>query len=199
MTEEELEIQIREEKDEEAKKAYTEMLQSCEDEPVDYLWFIPWKIILQENEKAIGNAAFKGPQNKGIVEISFSILPSLQKQGYMTEALSALVDWAFKQRDVYGITAETAPGNKASQRVLERNGFVMYANGQDGPRYKILKRRFFKTPIIAGVLLVAGILLGYFIPEFNLLLSIGIFTGVGAIFGIIVDVAAENRRKRTIG
>ncbi len=199
MTEEELEIQIREEKDEEAKKAYKDMLEKCENEPVDYLWFVPWKIILQENQKAIGDAAFKGPQNKGMVEIKFSILPSLQRQGYMTEALAVLVDWAFKQKDVYSVAAETAPGNKPSQKVLENNGFSMYANGQEGPRYKIIKRNFFKTPVFLSAFVIIGVVLGLLIKNFNLLVLIGIFAGVGLILGAAMDIAALNRRKRIIG
>ena len=199
MTEEELEIQIREEKDETAKKAYSDMLENCEKEPLDYLWFVPWKIILQENQKAIGDVAFKGPQNKGMVEIGFSILPSLQRQGYMTEALGALIDWAFRQKDVYSVAAETAPGNKPSQKVLENNGFNMYANGQEGPRYKIVKRTLFKTPISVCVFIILGVVAGFIFRNFNLFALIGIFAGVGAILGIAVDVAAENRRKRIIG
>lgn len=199
MTEEELEIQIREEKDETAKKAYSDMLENCEKEPLDYLWFVPWKIILQENQKAIGDVAFKGPQKKGMVEIGFSILPSLQRQGYMTEALGALIDWAFRQKDVYSVAAETAPGNKPSQKVLENNGFNMYANGQEGPRYKIVKRTLFKTPISVCVFIILGVVAGFIFRNFNLFALIGIFAGVGAILGIAVDVAAENRRKRIIG
>ncbi len=199
MTEEELDIQIREEKDEEAKKAYSDKLQKCEDEPEDYLWFVPWKIILQENDKAIGNAAFKGPENKGFVEIEFSILSSLQKNGYMTEALRALVNWAFQQKDIYAITAETAPGNKACQKVLEKNGFTMFANGQVGPRYKIEKKRFFKTPVLAGVLLLVGIAAGILIDRLAIHIAIAVFVGIGVLLGVVSDVAAESRRKRITG
>ncbi len=199
MTEEELEIQIREEKDENAKKAYSDMLQKCEEEPEDFLWFVPWKIILQENKKAIGDAAFKGPQKKGMVEIGFSILPSLQRQGYMTEALGALVKWAFKQKDVLSVGAETAPGNKPSQKVLEYNGFTMYANGQDGPRYKIIKNRFFLSPFIFAGFVIAGILAGIFVKSVSPYVSVGVFAALGLSLGIVVDITAENRRKRILG
>ena len=199
MTEEELDIQVREEKDEEAKKAYSDRLENCEDEPEDFLWFVPWKIILQEDGKAIGNVAFDGPQTNGMVEVSFSILPSLQKQGYMTEALGAVVGWAFRQKDVYEITAETPPGNRPSQKVLENNGFAMFANGQGGPRYKLVKQRFIKTPVFIGVLLLAGVAAGLLIKPFNTYLTMGIFAGVGAVLGVFVDITAENRRKRIIG
>ena len=199
MTEEELRIQVQEEKDEKAKKAYSEMLAGCENEPEDFLWFAPWKIILQENQKAIGDVSFKGPEKKGAVEINFNILPSLQKQGYMTEALGAFVDWAFKQRDVYSVIAETAPGNKPAQTVLENNGFVMFANGQDGPRYKIEKRRFFWTPVIVGVLLIEGLILSFLVKGLGPFAWMGIFAGIGLIIGLLVDITGENRRKRIVG
>ena len=199
MTAEELDIQAREEKDEEAKKAFAEMLENCDNEPEDFIWYVPWKIILIENGKAIGDVFFKGPQNKGAVKIGFSILQGLQKQGYMTEALEILVKWAFRQKDVYTVIAETAPGNKASQKVLEKNGFTMYSNGQDGPIYKIVKKRFFLTPVLACLFLIIGIVLGFVVDGVNIFVSIGTWTVLGVVLGIVIDFETENKRKRILG
>jgi len=38
--------------------------------------------------------------------------------GYMTEAVRAMVDWAFQQPNVLSVTAETENNGIASQRVL---------------------------------------------------------------------------------
>ena len=54
----------------------------------------------------------------------------------MTEAVSAMVHWASQQPGVLSIEAETEPDNIASQRVLEKTGFVPKGVfGAEGPRY----------------------------------------------------------------
>lgn len=42
---------------------------------------------------------------------------------------------AFGQKDVVFVEAETDPDNKASQRVLEKCGFVPDGTGVEGPRF----------------------------------------------------------------
>lgn len=63
------------------------------------------------------------PQD-GAVDIGYGIAPSRQRRGIATRAIGAIVDWARAAPHVTAITAETLPGNRASQRVLEANGFV---------------------------------------------------------------------------
>jgi [ribosomal protein S5]-alanine N-acetyltransferase len=54
----------------------------------------------------------------------------------MTEAVSAAVRWASKQPEVLSIEAETEPDHIASQRVLEKAGFIPSGViGAEGPRY----------------------------------------------------------------
>ena len=56
--------------------------------------------------------------------------------GYMTEAVIAMTRWASEQVDVKYVEAETELDNRASQRVLEKAGFVLNGNiGVEGPRY----------------------------------------------------------------
>lgn len=45
-------------------------------------------------------------------------------QGYATEAVSAMLDWAFATLDLNRVQAETDTRNAASARVLEKLGFV---------------------------------------------------------------------------
>lgn len=42
---------------------------------------------------------------------------------------------ALWQKDVVLVEAETAPDNKASQRVLEKRGFVPDGTGVEGPHF----------------------------------------------------------------
>lgn len=74
---------------------------------------------------AVGVCGFKGlPASDGTVEIGYSVLPEHQRKGYASEAVAALVEWAFADESVQRVIAETFPDLEASVRVLERNGFV---------------------------------------------------------------------------
>ena len=54
----------------------------------------------------------------------------------MTEAVTAAVKWARMQPGVKTVEAETDPDNKASQRVLEKAGFMPNGvMGKEGPRF----------------------------------------------------------------
>jgi RimJ/RimL family protein N-acetyltransferase len=73
---------------------------------------------------AIGSAGFKGPPDStGTVEIAYGIAPTLEGQGYATEAAAALVAYAFDTPRVEVVRAHTLPTANASTRVLAKCGF----------------------------------------------------------------------------
>jgi len=65
-----------------------------------------------------------GADERGAVEIGYGFNASFEGRGYATEAVGALVRSLLNLPEVRTLTAETAAGNFASQRVLEKNGFV---------------------------------------------------------------------------
>jgi RimJ/RimL family protein N-acetyltransferase len=70
-----------------------------------------------------GLVGFKGyPNNQGEVEIGYGIDGNFQNRGYTTEAVRALIVWAFARDNCRAVVAETHPANIASQRVLEKAG-----------------------------------------------------------------------------
>ena len=94
-----------------------------------------WMIELKDGTH-IGELCFKGLSEDGTAEIGYGIAEDYQGCGYATEAVSALVDWAFKQTGVMGITAETEESNIASQRVLAKAGFIPTGEtGEEGPLF----------------------------------------------------------------
>lgn len=56
-------------------------------------------------------------------DIGFAFEPGVHGRGYGTEAVGALVDYAFAQRDCQRVEAEVFLGNDASRRLLEKLGF----------------------------------------------------------------------------
>lgn len=52
--------------------------------------------------------------------------------------LPGMTRWAFAQQDVDFVEAETDPDNRASQRILEKCGFVPNGEtGKEGPRFVV--------------------------------------------------------------
>ena len=142
---------ISAEKDEEMKKAYTEMLEGCLTHPDQWVWYAMWMIELK-NGTHIGDLCFKGLESNGTAEIGYGILEDFQRKGYATEAVKAAAKWAFQDPRVTAIEAETEPNNKASQRVLEKCGFVPNGKiGKEGPRFSLKPTEKRQTCLIRSV------------------------------------------------
>ena len=138
-SQEQMETFIATEKDSELKKAYSEMLEGCLTHPDQRQWYAMWMIDLRDGTH-IGDLCFKGLNPNGMAEIGYGILENYQGLGYATEAVNAAVMWALKQRGVTRVEAEAEPENKASQRVLEKCGFVPTGTvGEEGPRFVIAR------------------------------------------------------------
>lgn len=134
---EEMEKFISSQSIKELKDAYTQMLNGCLKHPAQWEWYAIWMIELKDKTH-VGELSFQGLDKNGAAEIGYGILSEYQNNGYATEAVQALCDWALKQPNVNAVEAEA--DNKASTRVLEKCGFVALGKvGKEGPRF-VLKR-----------------------------------------------------------
>jgi [ribosomal protein S5]-alanine N-acetyltransferase len=113
------------------------------DEHPDAAGWSKWYFVVRGPERqVIGNGGFKGlPDADGTAEVGYAILPEHQRRGYATEAVAALVGWAFGWPTVVRVVAETFPPLAASIRVLEKNGFRYIGPGsEDGTiRYERMR------------------------------------------------------------
>ena len=141
ISEEEMRLLIVQEKDVVLKQAYSEMLQGCIDEPEKRIWHILWFIELKSKKgTVVGDLSFKGLGADGMVELGYGLREGYCGNGYMTEAVKAITEWAVSQEGVSRVEAETAPENTASQRVLAKAGFIPTGvNGEEGPRFRFEK------------------------------------------------------------
>ncbi len=81
---------------------------------------------------AIGNGGFKGPPDEeGTVEIGYSILEEYQRKGYASEAVEALIQWAFDGPGVRRVIAETYGVLIGSIGVLRKLGFRQVGVGSE--------------------------------------------------------------------
>lgn len=96
-------------------------------DPANYLYYSFFFLIRKTDRVVVGSAAFKNsPDKKGEVEIGYGLGKAYEHNGYMTEAVKALCEFAAAQNGVASIIAETDWDGFASQRILERCGFKRY-------------------------------------------------------------------------
>ena len=79
-----------------------------------------WLIFQRESEQLIG--AISARHDQGI-NIGYALARSFWGKGFMSEAVTAVVDWAFSVAGVFRVWAVCDLENSASARLLERNGF----------------------------------------------------------------------------
>ena len=134
---EEIEALIENETDAELKKAYSEMLLGCIQDPGNRIWYTVWFMELKTHpDTIVGDFCFKGLNKDGTVEIGYGLREGYCGNGYMTEALKTISEWALLQQGVSKVEAETDPDNIASQKVLSACGFIPTGTiGEEGPRF----------------------------------------------------------------
>jgi RimJ/RimL family protein N-acetyltransferase len=88
-------------------------------------WVYGYGVVHRETNTVVGTAGFKGPPDEdGVVEIAYGIVPSHEGRGLATEVAAALVDFASTSGVVRTVRAHTLPQPNASTRVLTKCGFT---------------------------------------------------------------------------
>jgi RimJ/RimL family protein N-acetyltransferase len=83
-----------------------------------------WGLALPANDRLIGTVTLFQPNfAHRRTEMGYALGRPYWGQGYMKEALRAVVDYAFNSLDFHRIEADVDPRNEASLRTLERLGF----------------------------------------------------------------------------
>ena len=89
---------------------------------------ISWAITLKGTNKMIGNVAlWRLDKENYRAEIGYVLHPEHQGKGIMQEATEAILHYGFYEMQLHSVEANINPGNMASQRLLERTGFVREA------------------------------------------------------------------------
>ncbi|UUX92473.1 GNAT family N-acetyltransferase [Methanoplanus endosymbiosus] len=90
---------------------------------------------VKTHKTLIGSGGFISQEN-GNYELGYSVIEQFRNRGYATEAIRAMIRWS-KYSGLSGkIIANTEPGNNQSIKVLEKNGFVPFANEADSAETK---------------------------------------------------------------
>lgn len=101
------------------------ILPGVSDPSKNYLFSTLWTIISKEENRMVGDLCFVGEPNcKGEVEIGYGTYEEFQNRGFMTEAVSSMINWAKMQPTVKSIIASTDKSNVASYKILIKNNFA---------------------------------------------------------------------------
>ena len=115
-----------------------------------------WGIIEKATGKLVGTIGFMDySEDNASVEVGYSLARWLWNGGYMTEALSCVIDYAFENMDINRIEAQHELTNPSSGRVMEKCGMRkegvlrqrLYNKGRyvDVALYAILKEDYDKA------------------------------------------------------
>ena len=99
--------------------------------PGEAAWW-NWLVVDRASGEAIGSVAFGGPVNQdGAVLVGYAMYADYEGRGYATEAVKALVAWAFGQPGVREVRALAPVWNTPALRVAENVGMRPVASEED--------------------------------------------------------------------
>jgi ribosomal-protein-alanine N-acetyltransferase len=94
--------------------------------PADAPWLLR-PILVRTSEgapRAIGYLNFHaGPDERGMVEVGYTLLPEARGRGYAIEAVRAAFDWATSVHGVRRFRASITPDNERSLNLINKLGF----------------------------------------------------------------------------
>jgi ribosomal-protein-alanine N-acetyltransferase len=95
---------------------------------IDKREVIQWTICLRSDDRFIGNIGYWRMKPEHFrAEVGYMLLPRYWRQGYMSEALGAVLDYGFERMNAHSIEAALNPANEGSIKLLEKFGFVREA------------------------------------------------------------------------
>jgi ribosomal-protein-alanine N-acetyltransferase len=96
-------------------------VENMEKAPSEPAW--DWIAIHKSDQSVIGDIGFmRGPDQEGVVEVGYSIIPEYRNQGYATEMARGLITWAFEEKGIKVVIASCLDDNIGSIKVLEKVG-----------------------------------------------------------------------------
>jgi RimJ/RimL family protein N-acetyltransferase len=99
--------------------------------PTEGSWW-NWLIVARESGEAVGSVAFGGPvRPDGAVLVGYAMYPDHEGHGYATEAVRAMIAWAFGQPGVREVRALAPVWNTPALRVAENVGMRPVASEED--------------------------------------------------------------------
>ena len=107
------------------------VLERLRERPEEAPWW-NWLIVDRGSGEAVGSVAFGGPVNpEGAVLVGYAMYTEHEGRGFATEAVRAMVTWAFSQPGVREVRALAPVWNTPALRVAENVGMRPVASEED--------------------------------------------------------------------
>lgn len=95
-----------------------------DERPHDAGWLLR-PIILAATDEVVGYLNFhRAPDERGMVEIGYTLLPGARGRGYAIEAVRAAFEWAQRAHGARIMRASVAPANERSINLITKLGLV---------------------------------------------------------------------------
>jgi RimJ/RimL family protein N-acetyltransferase len=94
------------------------------EDPASADWVV--RVVVSEPDgHVVGHAGFHGPpDDNGMVEIGYSVVPEFRRRGYAKAIVQMLLDRAASEPDVTVVRASVSPDNQASLATIAGFGFT---------------------------------------------------------------------------
>lgn len=93
------------------------------EDPVSLEWIARAAVDVR-TQQVVGHVGFHGPPDeRGMVEVAYSVDPAYRRQGYATAMLQAALRWAADVPEASVVRASISPQNEASLATLRPFGF----------------------------------------------------------------------------
>ena len=91
-----------------------------------------WGISLKDQPNLIGTIClWNFSEDRKTAEVGYELLPEYHRQGIMSEALNAVVEYGFNELDLQEIVAITNTFNENSKGLLLKHHFILQEGKQD--------------------------------------------------------------------
>jgi ribosomal-protein-alanine N-acetyltransferase len=119
------------------------------DEKIEANEGINWAITLKEDSTLIGIIGhYRIKPEHFRAEIGYMLLPEYNGKGIISEAVNEVVNYGFNTLNLHSIEAIISPENLASEKVLQKSGFVKEAHFKENEYFE---GRFIDTVIYSKV------------------------------------------------
>jgi RimJ/RimL family protein N-acetyltransferase len=93
--------------------------------------FTVWLALLSSSRQAVGGIGCGAPDQDGVALVGYSVYPQFQGNGYATEGMRAVMEWARARYAVRIFRATIPPWNATSLRVADKLGMVRMGTSHD--------------------------------------------------------------------
>jgi len=111
--------------------ALPEVRERLRQHPEEAPWW-NWLIVRDDTGEAVGSVALGGPPDaSGAVLVGYAVYPEHEGFGFATEAVRAMIGWAFRQPGVREVRALAPVWNTPALRVAENVGMRPVGSDED--------------------------------------------------------------------